>query len=1225
MIRSLLVFTLLGCVAVTQLVAQESRGAISGRLLDPTGASIPGATVIIRNTETNSVSRSATNATGYFEVILLNPGLYSVEAEAKGFKRLVRTGIQLSVAGRIDLDLQLEVGDTSQTMEVTAAAPLIETTSASGGRVIDNKQLVELPFGEQNPFILQALAPGMQQTGASTATEPWSTYGTSSYNTMGAVGQNEYSIDGAPANGTYRRNAFVPPADAVEEFKLETTPFDASYGRTSGAVVNVQTKAGTNQYRGSLYYQHWQQRWNATPHFTRLAYEAQEKAGKLTPGAQKQAPGRQNTPTVTLSGPVQIPKVFNGRDKLFFMISWNGAYRTRSESAVDIVNNTVPAEAWRRGDFSNLLGIDPVRYTVYDPRSARLEGSRVVRTPFPSNQVPIWNPVYQFYESLYPLPNNVPGLVSPEGINNYYAAGVPNISTYNALINRYDYAISENHRLSGRWYWSNRHADTRDWTYSTRRGLETINLTRIAKGFAVDHVWMISPASILNVGVNASRYDEGNLTPGMVQVTPNEVGFPSYIQDRAGSYTILPALNFPVNKSIGRPYGMLGAQGANGEVKATLTNVIGRQTIKYGWQERRTWFSNAGPGYSSGQYRFDNTFLRRTDDTNTAANHALDWAAFMLGLPSSLSLDTNDSGAWTTPFRGIFVQDDIRLTSRINLNLGLRYEWEGGSTERYGRGVAGFDYNANLPFGDLAAAAYALSPIPELPAAQFRVLGGSRYLTEAGKVSRGTHHLLPRVGLAWQFRPGSVVRAGYGLYYDTFNVANTIPSQFGYTQPTATVISPDNGLSFCCGVGAASNLGPGRTILNNPFPVRADGTRFDEPYRDTLGNSAFAGRSFTFTPWEFRPASQHRWRIGVQHQVGSGMMFEISHNGSWSRIPVTQRLDFLPGQYWASGNKRDQATDDYLNQNVPNPFYLRNLAGLQQANPVVYRQLSTLGFFTNPNIRRHQLLRAFPHMTGLYGLRPGETFDSSRGATRYADLQVLFERRFSRGFHTSAFYTYARSDDRDVYLNEFDSQPSWQPNQEVRPHRFVWTAIYEIPYGQRQALMSGGLLRGLFGGWQVSWVYQRQSGPALDFPNVFFYGDVERLSDVFRHKEIHGNNIHLWFDPSIAYRGSGEIPAGFVGFEGRSALQPGQFHRRVFPTRITALRADGLQIWDAKILKNISFTERVRSALSVDLLNVTNHTNFQPPVTNPVSNNFGQVTAQNGSGRIIQLNLRVQF
>ncbi|MDP2323676.1 MAG: hypothetical protein Q8N51_06560, partial [Gammaproteobacteria bacterium] len=352
-------------------------------------------------------------------------------------------------------------------VEVTAEAPLLETTTASGGRVLDNRQILNLPFSDTNPFALSALAPGMQWTGQPEYRRPFDNAGTSSFNTAGGVGQNEYTIDGMTVVGSGRRVGFVPPSDSITEFKLETSNFDASQGFTSGAAINVSSRSGTNALHGALFNQHWQQRWNATPFFTREAYDAKVRAGTIDPEkTQKQATGRSNNYSMTASGPVFIPKILNGKDKLFWTFTWNGIRQSKAETTSS-TDRTVPTMAARTGDFSYFLTAPngANRFTIYDPRSARLVGSNVVRTPFPENKgVPILNPAYANFVKLYPTPNNISGKVTPEMTNNYFASAMPKDEKFHAMVNRYDWVVSDNHRVNARWQWNDRLADEYDWT-----------------------------------------------------------------------------------------------------------------------------------------------------------------------------------------------------------------------------------------------------------------------------------------------------------------------------------------------------------------------------------------------------------------------------------------------------------------------------------------------------------------------------------------------------------------------------------------------------------------------------------------------------------------------------------------------------------------------------------------------------------------------------------------
>lgn len=1213
---------------VMPLRAQESRGTISGTVLDPQGAIVPGARVIVTNTQTNVELQTVTNNTGFFEVPLLNPGVYSVSVESPGFKKALREALELNVGARLSIEVRLEVGPLAETVQVTAMAPLLETRSASGGRVVSSREISELPVNSMNPFLLAGLAAGMQWTGTPSGMQrAFDVGGTTSFNTAGNIGQNEYTIDGAPVTGTERRVGYVPPLDAVAEFKLETASFDASFGHTSGATINVSSRSGTNAFHGSLFDQHWQNRWNATPHFTRLAYEAQLRTGRKKPGDPKQTSGRSNNYGATLGGPVRLPGLYDGRDKLFFFVTYNGY-------AIDSAGTgarSVPHDSWYGGDFSDIQAVDAVKYTIYDPRSARQEGSRVVRTPFPGNRgVPVLNPVYNFYAKLYPKATNTPGFVTPEGMNNHFDPSVGQKDRYQSVMNRYDYHVSDSQRTYMKWYWTRRHDHSGDWAKDTLRGLADGGGYRVNIGGSANYLWTLSSADLLDLGASITRFMEGLVIPVQASLKPTDVGLPKYLDEKAGAFTQLPRVAFSNLQSISREYPSKSrrGKGTTFELKAGFNSVRGSHTLKYGWTERRYWQPIVDPVYSAGAFTFSNAYMRATDATTTASNYGLEFAAFMMGVPSTITIDSNDSAFWSTRYRAFYLQDEWRLTRRVTLNLGLRYEREGGIQERFNRGIGGeFFYDSKLPISDLVAQAYAKNPLPELPPSAFQVLGGTEYLgVRRNAFTAGTHKLLPRVGTAVLINEKTALRGGYGWFYDTLNALNTVrPSQFGFSQPTTTVISTDNGLSFCCGVGAAGNLSVGRTPMNDPFPVRADGTRFDSPYRDSLGLMANVGRNFTAYPWEFSPDWQQRWRIGLQRQLPGEFVVEAAYSGSRSRFWNPPRINYLPEQYWAKGNVRNQAVDDDMNRNVANPFHIGNLAALASSSPQLYQYLRTQSLFTSTTIRKNVLLRSFSHMGTLTGIRPGADFDSARALDSYRDFQFQLEKRFSEGFQTAVLYTRASESEEKTYLNEFDAKPSVMPPTDVRPHRFVWSGIFELPFGRGRRWLARHPLRAVVGDWQFSWIYQYQSGPPTSWGNRFFYGDLNKLAEIARHKEVHSANIHLWFDPNIAFKGTGPIPTGFSGFDGRSGSQPGVFHVRVFPVRVASLRADGIRNWDVKLLRRLPIYERVTFILALDALNATNHTNFAAPDTDPTSSTFGEVRSQLGSSRVLQFNLRLEF
>ena len=1196
--RVLLIALLIALVLSSPTVlAQESRGTILGSVTDPQGAAVPGITVIITNTGTNSVKRTTANESGYYEVPLLDPGNYSVTVDGPGFRKFVRSGIILNVNSRAQIDIRLELGSVAEVVEVRADAPLLETTTASAGRVVDNRQVTELPYSDMNPYVLSALAPGMQWTGAPDNNRTlWSGGGTSAFNTAGGVGQNEYSIDGAPNTGSSRRVAFIPPTDAVGEFRLETANFDAAFGRTSGATVNLTTKSGTNEFHGTVYNMHWQQRWNATPHFTRLAWEDAVARGTKSKDDPKQESGRSNSPGATIGGPVILPKIFDGRNKLFFFFNYAGIYQNLTDQP-DRLARTVPKDAWRQGDFSDLLAIDPVLYQIYDPRSATLVGNRVVRQPFPGNKgIPILNPMYSFYEKLYPRANNPAGLATPEGFDNYYASGMPKIDRHHSLINRVDWEVSSRHKLNGRWYWNSRKADTSDWTYETDKGLHSSGTTRVNKAAGLDWIWTISNTTVLNLTASYNRFTEYAGETGPYRYKPSDVGLPSYLDDRAGANQILPRIDFDSLEDVSYP-ALSPTRTSTGMLRGQLLSVRGDHSLKLGVDTRKYYRAYTGGGYTSGSFSFRNTYTRAASDTTNASNHGLEWAAFMMGFPTSVSLDTNDSFYLDNPFTALYFQDDLRVTGRLRLNLGLRLEIEGGASERFNRGLGGGFYADDiLPISEPVRAAYAKTPIPELHPSDFQVLGGVRYLGQNGPetLSSGTTNLLPRLGAVYQLTPRTVVRAGYGWFFDTNSVANFAINQWGFSQATNTVLSNDNGLTF-----AAS--------INDPFPVRADGTRFDEPLKNALGNMARAGQSWDYYDLDWKAQFQQRWRLAVQRQLSTNLVVEVGYTGSYSKTNINRQLNVLPEQFWATGMKRDSARESLMNANVPNPFRYTNFSALQSSDPVLFNYLRNQSRFSSTNIRRHELLRPFPHYTTV---RQNTNPD---GRVEYSALEIQLEKRFSKGFMFTVLYTYADSETRDWYANEFDALPSWRPNPNVMPHRFVFTSIYELPFGRNRAMLTEGIASRLLGGWQLSAVYQKQSGPAITWGNEFYYGNIDDIGDAFNHSEVFSRDIHQWFDVAMPFEKSG-------------GSRPGTFHVRIFPNSLDSLRADGITNLDLKILRNFNLVrERLRAQFSVDMLNAVNHTNFAAPVTNPSNSNFGKVTSQRGLGRLIQANIRFVF
>lgn len=1198
-------------LAIATLTAQETRGIIFGRAIDAQNAVVAGAAITVTNVETNVTTRLRTNETGYYEANLLQAGNYQITAEMAGFKKTVRLGIALLISSRVEIDLMLSIGDAAETVSVTSEVPLLETASVSAGRIMDNRNVLDLPTFNNSPLMLIKLVPGIQASANRRYNGVNAIGGTGEAHNAGNVGGNDWSIDGVPNMGNGYGAAYLPYSTTIQEFKVEATSFDASIGHTSGTTISVMTKGGTNSLHGALTEQHWQQRWNGTRFFVKQQYyrniAAAEAAGdKAKANELRNSPlqpsGHSNNYAGTLGGPIVIPKVVNGRNKLFFFFSYDGFEDKKSTEST--FNHTVPNAAQRLGNFSDLLTIG-ARYQIYDPLSVRADPARpghFLRDPIAGNILPqsrIVSPANATYSKFFPAPNNPPARTTLEPLNNYLGVAEPYNWSYSAFANRFDYQQSQKHRFFGRWSWLKYREDRQDWTYETARGLQTNGVNRNNAGITANWVYTPAATTVFDINGAANHFREGNILSAVATAfKPSDVGLPAYLDQKAGSNHALPIMAIDGYDTLGQSapvfthFELLSG-------KVNMTHIRGSHTITAGIDVREHRRLGGDPGQVNGSFRFTNKFTSREEDALTPAGslgHA--YAAFLMGIPASATVDTNANYALSNPYAGWFGQDQWRVNSRLTLILGLRLEYEWGRTERYNRAIGWFDSKANLPITDAAQAAYARNPIPELAAGSFTVLGGSLYPGVNGAhrdLQKGELMLLPRFGVAYQLNSKTVFRSGYGIYFDTLNAQNTGPDQSGFSRSTVNPITNDFGVSWLSG-----NPRAGISPLSDPFPVRSDGTRFDNPVASSQGLLARTGSGWNYFGESVPRARQQRWRIDVQRQLSSTMMVSVGYAGSYSdQIRLARKLDFLPAQYWNTTNVRNNALASNLNANVTNPYALANFASLQTSNQILYQALASRAFFTSSTISKNRLLRPFSQMNGLT-----DNSDTS-GAVKTHAIEATFQRRFARGFTVNANYTGLYQRDRLYYYNEFDSEPSYRQSNSGAPNRFAATGIWELPFGHGRAFFTTGLMNHIFGGWQVAATYEWQPGALLDWGNVFYSGDVSNIGSGTR-------TLDRWFNTD--------------GFEKDPTKTPAAFQARVFPTRADGVRGDGLNRMDTNIQRDFKLSERFNLQFRMDALNVANRSQFDNPNLDPTSTNFGKVTNNTSSTmRFLLFQARVKF
>ena len=749
---------------------------------------------------------------------------------------------------------------------------------------------------------------------------------------------------------------------------------------------------------------------------------------------------------------------------------------------------------------------------------------------------------------------------------------------------------------------------------------------------------------MLDVVFSITQYAEGDKQAIKNAYKASDAGLPSYIDTQAGgadglpgfliggsgSSSITPQLYANIASTSYEGYSGPGVnqRGTTEQLAVKMDSLIRKHSLKYGLEDRRYHYATFLSGScTTGCYNFNNNYFTARDTTTTACQLGLSWASFMTGMPNAASLAISDTGYYSTPYHAAYIQDNFRVTDRLQLIFGLRFEYEQGTSERFDRGLSGaYNFGFTPAYASAVEAAYKTNGNGFLPSS-ITVQGGPTYLGQPySTMTGGTKRPLPNFSAVYAFNPKTVLRFGTGLFSDTFNSMTSRPGEQGYSQTTSAVMTTDNGLTFCCGIGAAANVGT-NNIMSNPFPTLASGGHFVLPTGNALGSDIQDGQSFTYYPRDYTPTWEQRWRLGVQREIFANQVIDVSYNGGYASSPMNKNLSDLPAQYWNFSDQLNSGVDAQMKATVPNPFLDTNFSSLGSSSAALYNYLSSLSWFTSKTLQVQQLLRQ--------DLNSGAALTEAggfRNITMYNDVEAMYQKRFSKGLQTAFMYTHVWSRNQWVE-NQFDQTPEWQPNPNSRPNRFVWTWVWELPFGKGHQWVKEGPMQHVLGGWQLSGIYQWQSGPLITWGNVYYYGNLDQLVSALDEAQTHRNSIHQWYSTAADYSNllnsadsaSGAIPAGFIGFEGRSAFQPGTYQARLMPEYVDGLRADIINNWDARIYRKFALYERLNASFSVDLMNAANRVQYSAPTVTPTSSLFGQVTAQANGPRQIQFNVRVDF
>jgi hypothetical protein len=833
--------------SVTGAPAQEARGTLHGQVTDSQRSVVPGATVSVISEDTKVKQETTTNGQGSWSVPFLNPGNYSVTVSAPGFKIAEQKSIVLQTADIKQVDFQLEVGTASERVEVTATAPLIDTTSATSGTVITPEQMNEMPSLSRVPTLLAGLSPGvLLKDQNQNVVNMWSYIGASAISVNGGRDDrsNEFLLDGMP-NQHGDKVAFIPPTDSVSEFRIMSNNYDAQYGRQAGATINMSIKSGTSKYRGDLYEFLRNTILNANLFQTNLVW--------LTQGLSR-PPTRYNLYGSTLGGPVSMPKIYDAKDKTFFFFSFEGTRNTDPRFTI----RSVPTELERQGDFSQSFTTkagDPKRYpiTIYDPQ--KVDPRTGVRQPFPGNKIPAdrLDPIAQKLLQFIPLPNK-PSDPSGDAVNNFVPDSTRNNKMASVTI-RVDHSFSNNHKSFFSLRWNHEDEFSGDDFHNVSTGSFG---SRINRGLGIDHVWVVSPAKVLNLRFNITQFDEPTYDHGK-GVNPLDLGFsPALVAQ-------MEAVSFP--RINGPGLGIGGSAGANSAFTyynwgANLTQIRGNMNLHYGGEFRILQEANDSWGNQSGQYDFGDQWTRRRYN-NTDFATGTGFASFLLGLPTGGSLPRNATRFASQRYYGVFVQNDWRVTPRLTLNMGLRWDYERPFVERHDRMVSNFDPTVLNPISGAAQAAYARimdrvladpgtypfgAQLARLvPVSSFQVYGAQLFAGVDGQprtaVHGDFHEFQPRMGFAFQLKPRTVLRGGFGRFTQSAGIKG---GQNGFSRSTPLITSLDN------------NLTPYDTLAN-PFH-----SGILEPTGSSLGPLTNLGQGVN---WENQdPGHPYSWEYSLHLQ-----------------------------------------------------------------------------------------------------------------------------------------------------------------------------------------------------------------------------------------------------------------------------------------------------------------------------------------------------------------------
>ena len=1135
----------------SSLSAQTVAGQISGLVTDPSGAAIAGTTVVVTDIDRNTNVRSTSNESGFYLISPLPPGRYKMRAEKQGFRGYLVESIPIATQQKAEVNVALQVGAVTEAVTVTSGAQTVDTTSATLSGVVENKRIIDLPLNGRNIYSLAWATAGVfpQRPAAGSANEGFHSIGIFTVN-GGRDSSNAILMDGVPVTmnsntANMNANSAVPSVEGVEEFRIQTNSYSAEYGRSGGGVLTIATKSGTNTLHGSLFEFVRNSKMDANNWFANAS-------------GQKLATFQRNEFGASSGGPLVIPKLYDGRNRTF----WFAVYEGRRQRAATTRFFTLPTSEQMGGDFSKTLTAAGALRNIYDPMSTTPDPARpgqFLRTVFPQNRIPAnrVDPVSANVLKFFGPGPNLSGQPNT-GQNNFFFQGKAPTDV-NRGTTKVDHNFNDRQRIFFRYtIFQNQNSQPELWAGPGCPDGGCYSNYERQQNAALDYSWTLNSTTLLSLryGFARSILDRGSWHKGF---KPTSLGLPGYVETGADLLVFpefgveemtMPGLLHHWNfRSANQSHTFVGA----------LSKVYGSHSLKLGTEMRENLINHMQAPWSL-NFSFNRGMTQGPDPRVVSANGGFGFASFLLGTGASGSEVHGIRPAIESKSFGYYLQDDWKVNRKLTLNLGLRWDFETGLTERYDR-YAVFDPSA-------------ANPLSQRTGQNLR--GGWTFANKGGRgrTLKGIEwgKIAPRIGIAYQLRPGTVIRAGGGIFYTmaTYGANNYGTAPFRASTPWVPTID---------GVTPTD-------LLRNPFP---NGVLQPEGSANGL-NAALGQGVGSPVPNTMTTPYNSQWNFSIGQDLGRSTTLELAYAGNkGTHLPLSWQMDQL-----ADAQIRPDAG---LLETVANPFF-----GIIPVGPL-----------SNRTVQRGELLTPYPQYPGV------SYAGTAWGNSNFHSLQVTLKKRFSQNGTAVIAYTMSKliADGGD---NAWDSSGFRNFNCRAcersispysYPHRLVLTSTYELPFGKGKQFGGNwnGIVNAVLGRWQVNGVMTLSSGSPLQMLTTgntsFSFGGGQRPDSTGQDARLDNPTLDRWFDTS-AFRLPAQYTFGNVG--------------RMHPN----LRSDFVEMLDLSVFKRFNvFRERVALELRGESFNAFNHPVFGSPNTTVGNAQFGRVAGTANAPRQTQFALKL--